>query len=91
MLIHLHHKRTLMRSIRTEIIINASREAVWKELTTFSKYKEWNPFIVDVQGEAIAGTKLRNTLRSANKNIVFKPRLLEVEPLRKLTWLGHLL
>lgn len=79
-----------MRSIRTEIIINASKEQVWQLLTAFSEYKLWNPFIVEVQGEALAGTRLRNTLKSGNKNIVFKPCLLEVEPTRKLTWLGHL-
>ncbi|RYZ45415.1 MAG: SRPBCC domain-containing protein, partial [Chitinophagaceae bacterium] len=34
------------KQIKTEIVINASKEKVWAILTNFSQYPQWNPFIV---------------------------------------------
>src|SRR5208337_3854746 len=34
-----------MKEIHTEIEINAPAEKVWKVLTDFAAYPEWNPFV----------------------------------------------
>ncbi len=34
-----------MKVIHTEIEINAPAEAVWRVLTDFAAYPEWNPFV----------------------------------------------
>lgn len=78
------------KQIKTEIIINASKEKVWDVLTNFSQYPQWNPFIVSVEGELAKGKKLKNTLRNGNKNMVFKPTILSVVPYRYFDWLGSL-
>lgn len=77
--------------IRTEIAIDAPPAKVWSVLTDTAAYAEWNPFIVDMQGEVAKGATLRNTMQPANgSQIVFKPTVLEVKPQRELRWLGRL-
>jgi uncharacterized membrane protein len=34
-----------MKEIHTEIEINAPAEKVWRVLTDFAAYPEWNPFV----------------------------------------------
>jgi len=80
----------MSQSIRTEIIINASKERIWEVLTDFPKYPQWNPFIIEVQGEALAGTRLRNTMLNGESKMVFKPKVLRVEKYRYFDWLGSL-
>ena len=72
----------MKHKIRTEIIINASKEKVWSILADLNAYAVWNPFIVKSEGILKVGTKLRNTLQNGDKTIVFKPKVVEVEPNR---------
>jgi hypothetical protein len=81
----------MSQSIRTEIIINASKEKVWEVLTDFDKYSQWNPFIIDIQGKAVAGGRLRNTMLNGNSKMVFKPQVLRVEEYYYFDWLGNLM
>lgn len=76
--------------ITTEIVIHASKEKVWELLTDFENYKNWNPFIVQSTGKAIAGTRLTNTVKNNGKTFTFKPLLLTVEPYCAMAWLGSL-
>lgn len=80
----------MSHAIRTEIIINASKEKVWEILTNFEKYPQWNPFIIEVQGKAVAGTRLRNTMLNGESKMVFKPKVLKVEKYHYFDWLGSL-
>ena len=43
--------RNIMKSINTEITINASTEIVWKVLMDFENYSNWNPFVTRIEGE----------------------------------------
>ncbi|GEO12248.1 SRPBCC domain-containing protein [Segetibacter aerophilus] len=78
------------KSIKTEIIINASKEKVWNILTDFHNYPTWNPFIISIEGKLGKGEKLRNTLLSAGKKFVFKPAILSVVSYQYFDWLGRL-
>ena len=80
----------MSQKIKTEIIINASKEKVWDILTNFSDYAKWNPFIVDVQGTLAAGNTLTNTMRNGNKTFVFKPKVLNVTLYKYFDWIGSL-
>jgi len=77
-----------MKSIRTEIIIDASPEKVWQVLTDFENYPNWNPFIISIKGELKEGTRLKNTLMVDGKKEVFKPKILKVIPNEHFEWLG---
>ncbi len=78
-----------MKEIYTEIAISASPQRVWGVLIDFAKYREWNPFIKRVQGEAKEGTKLQIHLTTpAGRNRTYDPKVTKVEPEKELRWLG---
>ncbi len=80
-----------MRTIETEIEIDATPEAVWAVLTDFESYPEWNPFVTRIEGEAIPGARLRVRIEPpGSRGMTFRPRLVVTEPNRRLEWLGRL-
>jgi len=79
-----------MRSLRTEIQIAASPEAVWEVLTDFSAFPEWNPLILEARGELEEGSRIAVTLRAGEgRPFRVRPRLLRVSTHRELRWLGR--
>ena len=78
------------RTLQAEIIINASATDVWKVLTDFEAYPQWNPFIRQVTGKAEPGEKLTLQMRLGNRTMTIRPTVLFVQPQRELRWLGHL-
>jgi len=81
-----------MKTLETKIEINASAEKVWKLLTTFKDFPNWNPFIREASGEIAEGAQLRVVLQSPGSSaMTFQPNLLMVQPERELRWLGRLL
>lgn len=51
-----------MPTTDTHIDIDAPPDRVWQVLTNFADYPNWNPFIIKVQGEPIAGTKIKKRI-----------------------------
>ncbi|MCH8332040.1 MAG: SRPBCC domain-containing protein [Bacteroidetes bacterium] len=80
-----------MKELETEIILNASKEAVWKILIDFDNYASWNPFIISIKGEPILGTQLTNTMLNKGKEMVFTPLVTKVEENHSFEWLGQAL
>ena len=78
-----------MKEIRTEIIINASKDKVWNVLTNFIEYPEWNPFIRSLEGQAVKDTRLLATLQLKDrKPMVFKPVVTVSDEKKRFEWLG---
>lgn len=76
-----------MKELLTRIEINASAEQVWKHLTDFKNYPDWNPFVPFVLGEAKAGKPLHAVLALPGKGqMVFHSEVLKVEPNKELRW-----
>lgn len=73
--------------IETQITIAAAPEKVWKVLTDFNHYPEWNPFIKSVKGIVEVGKTIQITL----PDMKFTPKILIFEKNRELKWLGKLL
>ena len=83
--------RAPMKELRTEIEIDAPIEKVWRALTDFASFPEWNPFIRRIKGTPTIGSRLEVTLgASGTKPMTFRPRVLNVVPNRELRWLGRL-
>jgi hypothetical protein len=81
-----------MKEIRTEIVINTGVERVWKTLTFFKQYPEWNPFISMVQGDVRVGKTIKIRLTPPGmKPMIFKSRVIKIDPDRELRWIGHLI
>jgi hypothetical protein len=79
-----------MREIRTAIEIEASADEVWKVLTDFAAFPEWNPFIRRAEGALVAGQHIAVTMQPpGHRPTSFRPEILSVEPARGFRWLGH--
>jgi hypothetical protein len=80
-----------MKTIRTEILINASAEKIWQVLIDFEKYPEWNPFIKKISGEKRPGGQMRVVIQpQGQKGMEFTPVIQKYETNAELQWLGHL-
>ena len=81
-----------MKELHSEIEIKASAERVWRLLTDFASYPEWNPFIRQISGEPITGERLEVRIEPpGGRGMTFRPTVLNAEDNRELRWLGHLL
>jgi len=77
--------------ISDEIEIRAGAEAVWKVLTDFEGYSEWNTFMRPVVGAAEVGARLRVQIRPpGGRAMAFRPRVTAAVPQRELRWKGWL-
>jgi hypothetical protein len=80
-----------MKQLHSEVLIDASPSAVWRVLTDFSRYPEWNPFMVDAAGTARLGVRLSVALSPpGGRRITLRPEVTEVAAERVLEWWGHL-
>ena len=80
-----------MKKITTEIEINAPKNLVWAELMNHELYKEWNPFILSVEGIPEVGNEITVLIKQDDKkNMVFKPEVLTNAPEREFRWKGKL-
>ena len=80
-----------MRTIETNIEIDATPDQVWAVLTNFGAYAEWNPFITSLTGSPAQGERLEVTIcPPETRSITLKPTVTAYEPGRHFAWLGHL-
>ena len=91
--IHLYETtHAVMKTLSSEIIIDATIEKVWKILTDFPVYPDWNPFIINISGELKQDSFLNVTLKIEDrKESTFKPKLILVIPGEKFCWRGSLI
>ena len=81
-----------MKVLHSEIEIDAPAERVWRMLTDFASYSQWNPFIRTISGQPTKGERLEVRIEPpGGRGMTFKPKVLTAEPNRELRWLGHLL
>jgi hypothetical protein len=75
--------------LRSEVEINAPAAHVFRVLTDFERYHEWNPFIPSMSGRAEAGQVLALELSLPEGNsYAFKPRVTQLSEGAELRWLG---
>ena len=81
-----------MKELYSEIEIAASAERVWRILTDFASYPQWNPFIRGISGDLKVGERLEVRLEPPDsRGITLRPTVLRAEPNRLMRWVGHLL
>lgn len=79
------------KELKSQIEIQASPARVWEILSDFKSYREWNPFIIYILGEARVGTNLNMKIRPArSRTWDFRPKVLISDPPKELRWLGSL-
>jgi hypothetical protein len=75
------------RTIRSAIEIRAPLDSVWRVLTDFSAYPEWNPHVREVRGTPKAGRRI--TIRSqppGGRPVVLRPVVTSWTPPTELRW-----
>ena len=78
-----------MKEVRAEIEIKSYPESVWKILTDFATYDQWNPFINKIIGLPTEGSKIDIYIETpSGKNRKYSPRITKVEEGRELRWFG---
>ena len=80
-----------MKELTTEIQINSSPEILWKVITDFKNYYQWNPILQKIKGEPIIGNQLEIHLSTiGGKNRVYHPKIIKITPNHELRWKGTL-
>ncbi len=75
------------KEIKTAIKISATPEMIWKVLTDFEQYPDWNKFLSSVEGNF----KVGNQVKIIAGGMKFKPKVLVFEEKKEIRWLGKLL
>jgi hypothetical protein len=80
-----------MRTVTSTIDLDASPEEIWRVLTDTGAHADWNPFITELHGTLEVGKRIDVRIAPPGaRPMSFHPTVTEVEPGRKLAWLGHL-
>ena len=77
-----------MRELKAEIQISAPIDMVWKVVTDFDHWKDWNPMVNQASGSASVRSKLSITMRGADSQdaMKYQPIILEVNPPKSFRW-----
>jgi hypothetical protein len=78
--------------LRAEVEINAPIAHVYRVLTDFERYPEWNPFITSISGNIAAGAALAVEMSLPEGGIYrLKPQITQVSENCELRWRGTFL
>ena len=78
-----------MKELTTEIQINSSPEILWKVITDFKNYYQWNPILQKIKGEPLIGKQLEIHLSTVGgKKRVYHPKVIKITPNHELRWKG---
>lgn len=82
-----------MKELLSPIQIDASPSRVWQVLTDFAAYPEWNPFVVEADGEAALGARLHIRVKpfGLRAAVPLFCRISVLRPERELRWVGSML
>ena len=75
------------KEINTSITINATPEKVWKILTDYDAYPDWNPFLSLMEGDFEKGNKVKIVAGG----MTFKPIILNIDDKKEIRWKGKFL
>ena len=75
--------------IETHIVIDAPKEEVMHQLTTFDNYGQWNPFIVRIDGKFRLHSILNVSLNMDNSMMHISPKIIVIQD-NMFCWRGIL-
>ena len=79
----------ILKELVTEIEINSTPAKIWKVITDFKNYYQWNPILQKIIGEPLIGNELEIHLRTVGgKNRVYHPKVVKITPNHELRWKG---
>ncbi len=80
-----------MREIRTEIVIAAPPEAVWRVITDIEHWDQWSPIIQASEGQASLGSQLTITMvseegKGGKDGPRYQPIITQIDPTKSFRW-----
>ena len=75
-----------MKEYHTKIEIAASTERVWKVLTDFSSYSQWNPLVSNLTGAISEGGFIRTTIVPLQNT--YTAKLISYKTNKEIVWKG---
>lgn len=76
--------------LRSEVEIHAPRAHVYRVLTDFARYEQWNPYLTDVQGELVVGRALKVEVSlPEGSTYQVAASVTQVAPDEALRWVGR--
>ena len=73
--------------LRSEIEIQAPVSLVWEALTNFRAYGEWNPYIVEAEGELKEGAIIRTIVNfPGSRERTFRRHIVKLVSMEELRW-----
>ena len=77
------------KSVHAELTIQADPHQVWAVLTDPDSYPDWNPILIDVEGEFVEGRQLSVNMKNPDGSVtVVSPRVEKVVPNAELNQVG---
>jgi hypothetical protein len=81
----------LLAELFTMTEIDAPADRVWRILTEFDRYPDWNPFIRRIQGAPERRAELDILIQpDGGRPRRFRPRIVTFRPPKELRWFGRL-
>ena len=81
-----------MKELTTEIQINSSPQNLWKVITDFKNYHQWNPILQKIKGEPLIGNQLEiHLITVGGKKRIYHPKIIKITPNHELRWKGTLI
>ena len=77
--------------VRTEVIIHANSDSIWKILINTADYPNWNPYIYQVTGIVKKGKMVSFRMKGKSKDRAFSAKILELDSGKRFAWGGGLL
>ena len=85
-------KEAIVQTIETSIDIAAPPHEVWRAISAFDHYKDWNPFITGIEGPAEAEAVITvHVLVLGGSNLEIPAKVVRFEPDRAVAWRSQLL
>ena len=76
-----------MKTYQATTNINASADKIWQILTDGSRYPEWDPWAIRIEGKIAAGEKI-TAYSKLSPNRAFPVKITTFEPGRQMVWSG---
>ena len=80
-----------VNEVKTEIIIHANSDSIWKILINTRDYSNWNPYIYKITGIVKKGKIVSFRMKGNNADRVFSAKILELDSGKRFAWGGGLL
>ena len=78
-----------VKTLHTEIEIDAPAELTWKVLTDFSEYAEWNPFLRKISGTFSEGCYITVHAILDGREVVFQPGIAGIDDGKGFSWIHN--